>query len=137
MLYKLSYGVKVGIVIIMLIIIIICMYRFYKQSCSLKLEDTSHLKDINIVDDITGIIQIGAHTGEEAEQHYNSVGENMSWMSTTNLAKLGVTSYARKLFSAAGLQIGGIKRTNNSVKNKVNNESKKKMKKISSYFSKN
>lgn len=29
---------------------------------------------------ITGIIQIGAHTGEEAEEHYKNVGRDMVWI---------------------------------------------------------
>tara|TARA_Y100000389_G_C17418738_1_gene495344 strand:+ start:515 stop:1249 length:735 start_codon:yes stop_codon:yes gene_type:complete len=80
---ELSYEVKVGIVIIVLIIIVMIICRLYKQNYSLKLEDTSHLKDtysqvgqdINIIDYFKKkengyFIDIGATNGIDINNTY-------------------------------------------------------------------
>lgn len=49
-------------------------------ACIFIYQSSNYNFDKERISEITGIIQIGAHTGEEAEIHYNTVGSNMIWI---------------------------------------------------------
>ena len=99
----------------------------YLESKGYKYYRENQWDDDYILDNITGIIQIGAHTGEEAEHHYNSVGENMVWIEAQpdkyEILKHNVSQYGQKAIQSLLWNESGIMKdfyvTNNSVSSSI------------------
>ena len=70
---------RILIIFAMIILLIICGYCWYKNIKN-NHNDGFMVSGSNHNKKITGIIQIGAHTGEEASKHYESVKNNMIWI---------------------------------------------------------
>jgi FkbM family methyltransferase len=119
---KLNYEIKVGIgiIIIVIIIIIILFCCRWKYNKNIK----SRIKDNK---EITGIIQIGAHTGEEAPQHYESIKNNMIWIEAQPVRykelKEHVKKYGHKAINALIWNESNLIKdfyiTNNSVSSSI------------------
>ena len=108
------------IILVILLILLIWCYKKYRRNQNKK----SIIKDNK---KITGIIQIGAHTGEEAAQHYESVKNNMIWIEAQpdkyKELKEHVEKYGHKAIQALIWNKSGIKKdfyiTNNSVSSSI------------------
>jgi len=77
--------------------------------------------------EITGIIQIGAHTGEEAQDHYTKIKNNMIWIEAQpdkyEILKQNVKEYGHKAIKALIWNESGLTKdfyiTNNSVSSSI------------------
>jgi FkbM family methyltransferase len=99
---------NIVILIMLLILIILLILLINYKNNEYFVDNKFNIKKYGI----TGIIQIGAHKGEEARKHYKLVGENMIWVEAQpnliNELKKNVSKYNHKTIQALLWKKSGI-----------------------------